>query len=67
MEKREPVALLSLSPCCLVIVLRLFLAVVPCVCLQLVIVVYPDHPYLIFLVLTYFVHLSVSKSLAFAG
>ena len=42
MEKRELVALLSLSSWCLVIVVWLFLAV-PCVCLQFVIVVFPDH------------------------
>ena len=40
--KREPVALLSLSSWCLVIVVRLCLAV-PWVCLQFVIVVFPDH------------------------
>ena len=42
MGKRELVALLSLSSWCLVIVFRLFLAV-PWVCLQFVIVVFPDH------------------------
>ena len=42
MGKRELVALLSLSSWCLVIVMWLFLAV-PWVCLQLVIVVFPDH------------------------
>ena len=42
MEKRELVALLTLSFCCLVIVVWLFLAV-PWVCLQFVIVVFPDH------------------------
>ena len=42
MGKRELVALLSLSYWCLVIVVLLFLAV-PWVCLQLVIVVFPDH------------------------
>ena len=42
MGKRELVALLSLSSWCLVIVVRLFLAV-PWVCLQFVIVVFPDH------------------------
>ena len=40
--KRELVALLSLSSCCLVIVKWLFYAV-PRVCLQFVIVVFPDH------------------------
>ena len=39
---RELVALLSLSLWCLVIVVWLFLAV-PWVCLQFVIVVFPDH------------------------
>ena len=41
MGKRELVALLSLSSWCLVIVVWLFL-VVPWVCLQFVIVVFPD-------------------------
>ena len=40
--KRELVALLSMSSWCLVIVVWLFLAV-PWVCLQIVIVVFPDH------------------------
>ena len=48
MGKRELVALLSLSSLCLVVVVWLFLAVVPYVCLQFVIMVYPDHPYLPF-------------------
>ena len=42
MGKRELAALLSLSSWCLVIVVWLFLAV-PWVCLQFVIVVFPDH------------------------
>ena len=42
MGKRKLVALLSLSSWCLVIVVWLFLAV-PWVCLQFVIVVFPDH------------------------
>ena len=46
--KRELVALLSLSPCCLVIVVWLFLAV-PWVCVQFLIVVISDHSHLIFL------------------
>ena len=41
MGKREMVALLSLSLWCLVIVVWLFLAV-PWVCLQFVIMVFPD-------------------------
>ena len=48
MEKRELVALLSLSSWCLVIVVWLFLAV-PWVCLQFVIVVFPDHTHFLFL------------------
>ena len=47
MGKRELVALLSLSSCCLVVVVRLFLTV-PRVCLQFVIVVFPDHAHLLF-------------------
>ena len=42
MGKRELVALLNLSPWCLVMVERLFLAV-PQGCLRFVIVVFPDH------------------------
>ena len=42
MGKRELIALLSLSSWCRVIVVWLFLAV-SCVCLQFVIVVFPDH------------------------
>ena len=48
MGKREMVALLSLSFWCLVIVVWLFLAV-PWVCLQFVIMVFPDHTHLLFL------------------
>ena len=48
MGKREPVALLSWSSWCLVIVVCPFLAV-PLVCLQFVIVVFPDHTPLLFL------------------
>ena len=47
MGKRELVALLGLSSWCLVIVVWLFLAV-PWVCLQFVIVVFPDHTHLLF-------------------
>ena len=47
MGKRELVALLCLSPWCLVIVVWLFLTV-SWVCLQLVIVVFPDHTLLKF-------------------
>ena len=49
MGKREMVDLLSLSFWCLVIVVWLFLAVT-WVCLQFVIVVFPDHTHLLFLV-----------------
>ena len=47
MGKRELVALVSLSSWCLVFVVWLFLAV-PCVCLQFVIVVFPDYIHLLF-------------------
>ena len=47
MGKRELFALLSLSSWCLVIVVWLFLAM-PWVCLQLVIVVFPDHTHLLY-------------------
>ena len=46
MGKRELVALLSLSSCFPVIVVFLF--EVPWVCLQFVIVVFPDHTRLLF-------------------
>ena len=49
MGKRELVALLNLSSWCLVMVERLFLAV-PRGCLQFVIVVFPDHTHLLFLI-----------------
>ena len=46
--KRELAALLSLSSWCLVIVVWLFLAL-PWVCLQFVILIFPDHVHLVFL------------------
>ena len=49
MGKRELVALLNLSSWCLVVVALLFLAV-PWSCLRFVIVVFPDHTRLLFLV-----------------
>ena len=49
MGNRELIALLNLSSWCLVMVERLFLAV-PRGCLQFVIVVFPDHTHLLFLV-----------------
>ena len=55
MEKRELVALLNLSSWCLVMVERLFLAV-PRGCLQFVIVVFPDHTHLLFLLYFSFKH-----------
>ena len=48
MGKRELVALLNLSSWCLVMVERLFLAVLRD-CLRFVIVVFPDHTHLLFL------------------
>ena len=48
MGKRKLVALLNLSSWCLVVVERLFLAV-PRGCLWFVIVVFPDHTHLMFL------------------
>ena len=50
MGKRELIALLNLSSWCLVMVERLFRAV-PRGCLQFVIVVFPDHTHLLFLIL----------------
>ena len=52
MGMRGLVALLSLSSWCLVIVGWLF-HVVPWVCLQFVIVVFPDHTHLLFLAILY--------------
>ena len=49
MGKRDLIALLNLSSWCLVMVERLFLTV-PRGCLQFVIVVFPDHTHLLFLV-----------------
>ena len=49
MGKRELIALLNLSSWCLVMVERLFLAV-PRGCLQFVIVVFPIHTHLLFLI-----------------
>ena len=46
--EREMVDLLSFISWCLVIDVWLFLAV-PCVCLQFVIMVFPDHSHLLFL------------------
>ena len=62
MGKRELVALLNLSSWCLVTVEQLFLAV-PQGCLQFVIVVFPDHTHLLFLViliLTFTSHVTFS-------
>ena len=49
MGKRELVALLNLSSWCLVMVERLLLTV-PQGCLRFLIVVFPDHTYLLFLI-----------------
>ena len=49
MGKRELVALLGLSSWCLVVVVWLFLAVL-WVCLEYVIVIFPDHAHLLFLI-----------------
>ena len=48
MGKRELVTLLNLSSWCLMVVERLFLTV-PWGCLRFVIVVFPDHTHLLFL------------------
>ena len=56
MGKRDLIALLHLSSWCLVMVERLFLTV-PRGCMQFVIVVFPDHTYLLFL------HLSISNDI----
>ena len=61
MVKRELIALLCLSSCYLVIVVWLFLTM-PQVCLQFVIVVFPDHTHLLFLVETMLFVIDKSKS-----
>ena len=60
MGKREPVALLNLSPLCLVMVERLFLVVL-WGCLRFVFVVFPDHTHLLFF-LCHFSNLHLSNS-----
>ena len=55
MEKRELVALLSLSSWCLVMVEWLFLAV-PWDCLRFVIVIFPDYTHLLFMIKKYNLH-----------
>ena len=50
MGKRTLIALLNLSSWCLMMVERLFLAI-PRGCLRFVIVVFPDHTHLLFLLL----------------
>ena len=63
MGKRELVALLNLSSCCPVMVERLFLGV-PQGCLRFVIMVFPDHTHLLFLVESEIRHgLSVNSQL----
>ena len=59
--KRELVALLSLSSLFLLIVLWLFVAV-PWVCLQFVIVVFPDHTNLLFFTRQIFYNLQYSTA-----
>ena len=59
MGKRELIALLNLSSCCLVMVERLFLAL-PRGCLQFVVVVFPDHTHLLFLPYSVSCYLNVS-------
>ena len=49
MRNRELIALLNFSSWCLVMVEQLFL-VVPRGCLRFVLVVFPDHTHLIFLI-----------------
>ena len=60
MGKRELVALLNLSSWCLLMVGRLFLAV-PWGCLRFVIVVFPDHTHLQFIIYISHHHLLSTK------
>ena len=62
MGKKELVAFLSLSSWCLVMVVRLFLAV-PWVCLRFVIVVFPDLTHYFCPVLSRFVTKTILDSL----
>ena len=64
MRKRELIVLLNLSSWCPVMVVRLFLAV-PRVCLQFMIVVFPDHTLLLFLVLDCIVFRSLPSFLLY--
>ena len=57
-ERAGCFALLCLSSLCLVIVVWLFLTV-PRVCLQFVIVVFPDHTHLLFLVKIHYMMLHI--------
>ena len=65
MGNRELVALLGLSPWCLVVVEWLFLAVT-WGCLQFVIVVFSDHTHLLFSVRTFVVN-PYKPSVLFVG
>ena len=66
-KKRELVALLGLSSWCLVVVVWLFLAAMLWVSLQFVIVIFPDHTHLLFLInKLYLVSLSVCCYCCFA-
>ena len=60
MGKREMVALLSLSSWCMVDVRWRFLAM-PWVCLQFVIVVFPDHTHLLFCIVLILVQVHISR------
>ena len=64
MGKRELVALLYLSSWCLVMVERLFLAV-PRGCLRFVIVVFPGHTHLLFLIVQYNIGLKIVHNKAY--
>ena len=66
MGKRELIAFLNLSSLCLVKVERLFLAV-PRGCLQFVIVVFPDHTHLLFLLYMLINGMFRSKGLNYWG
>ena len=55
------VALLGLPFWCLVVVVWLFLAV-PWICLRFVVVVFPDHPHLLYLFLNLVVKMKICRS-----
>ena len=63
--KRELVALLCLSPWCLMIVMWLFLAM-PRVCLQFVIIVFPDRTHLLYLIPHLYIFMTSTRARSYS-